>query len=124
MAQKTEQNEQVGFHKGALTTLANERNELARILQIVEQLMQAHIKALKDLGVDLEAETFDKWRPIHYICFYQHDIKIIIYIIDKGVNLEAKDKHGNGQLDYINHNPYLSVKNKAIIKDLILSKTK
>ncbi len=58
MAQtKTDSNEQVGFHKGALTTLANERNELARILQIVEQLMQAHIKALKDLGVDLEAEA-------------------------------------------------------------------
>ena len=49
--------EQVGFHKGALTTLANERKELVRILQIVEQLMQAHVKALKDLGVDLEAEA-------------------------------------------------------------------
>lgn len=49
--------EQIGFHKGALTTLANERKELVRILQIVEQLMQAHVKALKDLGVDLEAEA-------------------------------------------------------------------
>lgn len=49
--------EQVGFHKGALTTLANERKELVRILQIVEQLMQAHIKALKELGIDLEAEA-------------------------------------------------------------------
>ena len=48
--------EQVGFHKGALTTLAKERQELTRILQIVEQLMQAHMKALKDLGVDLEKE--------------------------------------------------------------------
>ncbi len=61
-AKKTEQKsssseEQVGFHKGALTTLANERKELVRILQIVEQLMQAHVKALKDLGVDLEAEA-------------------------------------------------------------------
>jgi len=49
--------EQIGFHKGALTTLAKERQELSRILQIVEQLMQAHIKALKDMGVDLEAEA-------------------------------------------------------------------
>jgi len=49
--------EQVGFHKGALTTLAKERQELVRMLQIVEQLMQAHLKALKDLGVDLEAEA-------------------------------------------------------------------
>ena len=49
--------EQIGFHKGALTTLAKERQEMMRILQIVEQLMQAHIKALKDMGVDLEAEA-------------------------------------------------------------------
>ena len=45
--------EQIGFHKGALTTLAKEREEMLRILQIVEQLMQMHIKSLKDLGVDL-----------------------------------------------------------------------
>lgn len=46
--------EQIGFHKGALSTLAKERDEMLRILGIVEQLMQMHIKALKDLGVDLE----------------------------------------------------------------------
>ena len=46
--------EQVGFHKGALATLAKEREEMQKILSIVEQLMQMHIKALKDLGVDLE----------------------------------------------------------------------
>jgi len=45
--------EQIGFHKGSLTTLAKEREEMMRILQIVEQLMQMHIKSLKDLGVDL-----------------------------------------------------------------------
>ncbi len=49
--------EKIGFHKGALTTLAKERQELARILAIVEQLMQMHVKALKELGVDLEAEA-------------------------------------------------------------------
>ena len=46
--------EQIGFHKGALSTLAKEREELMRILSIVEQLMQMHIKGLQDLGVDLE----------------------------------------------------------------------
>jgi len=46
--------EQIGFHKGALSTLAKERTELMKILQIVEQLMQLHIKGLQDLGVDLE----------------------------------------------------------------------
>ena len=49
--------EQVGFHKGSLSTLAKERQELARILQIVEQLMQMHIAALKELGVDLEKDA-------------------------------------------------------------------
>jgi len=46
--------EQVGFHKGSLSTLAKERQELSRLLEIVEQLMQMHIGALKKLGVDLE----------------------------------------------------------------------
>ncbi|MBW3000790.1 hypothetical protein KY341_02840 [Candidatus Woesearchaeota archaeon] len=49
--------EQIGFHKGALSTLAKERQELARLLQIVEQLMQMHLAALKELGVDLEKEA-------------------------------------------------------------------
>ena len=53
--QQINQEEQIGFHKGALSTLAKEREEMLRILQIVEQLMQMHIKGLKDLGVDLEA---------------------------------------------------------------------
>ncbi|MBI5064869.1 hypothetical protein HZA97_01410 [Candidatus Woesearchaeota archaeon] len=57
MAEKQSKDEQVGFHKGALTTLANERNELLKIINIVEQLMQAHVKALKELGVDLEKEA-------------------------------------------------------------------
>lgn len=57
MTTKENNPEQIGFHKGALTTLAKEREEMGRILGIVEQLMQMHIKALKDLGVDLEAEA-------------------------------------------------------------------
>ncbi|MFH1916984.1 MAG: hypothetical protein ABIJ21_07015 [Nanoarchaeota archaeon] len=49
--------EQIGFHKGALSTLAKERQEMLKILQIVEQLMQMHVTALKELGVDLQAEA-------------------------------------------------------------------
>jgi hypothetical protein len=54
--------EQVGFHKGALSTLVKERQEMLKILQIVEQLMQMHLAALKELGVDLaqEAVRLDK----------------------------------------------------------------
>ncbi|MFH0701731.1 MAG: hypothetical protein V2A62_04810 [Candidatus Woesearchaeota archaeon] len=55
MAKEMDKTEKVGFHKGSLATLTKEREELMRILQIVEQLMQMHIKELKDLGVDLVA---------------------------------------------------------------------
>ena len=57
MEQKQSKDEQIGFHKGSLTTLAKERQELIKMIQIVEQLMQMHVKSLKDLGVDLEKEA-------------------------------------------------------------------
>ncbi|PIZ51551.1 hypothetical protein COY27_03185 [Candidatus Woesearchaeota archaeon CG_4_10_14_0_2_um_filter_33_13] len=58
MAKKSENNEeQIGFHKGSLATLVKEREEMMRILQIVEQLMQMHIKELKELGVDLQKQA-------------------------------------------------------------------
>ena len=64
--EKVNKDEQVGFHKGALTTLAKEREEMIRIVSIVEQLMQMHIKSLKELGVDLkkEAKQSRKKKPI------------------------------------------------------------
>ena len=60
--------EQIGFHKGALSTLAKERQELMKLVSIVEQLMQMHVKALQDLGVDLQKMAEDaekeKKKPI------------------------------------------------------------
>ena len=52
--------EQIGFHKGSLTTLIKEKQELERILSIVNALIQAHVKALKDLGIDIEKEAKTK----------------------------------------------------------------
>lgn len=49
--------EQIGFHKGSLNTLAKEREELVKMIGVVEQLMQLHIQSLKELGIDLEAEA-------------------------------------------------------------------
>ena len=46
--------EEIGFHKGALNTLANERNELFKMMQNVEAIMQAHLKRLEELGVKIE----------------------------------------------------------------------
>lgn len=66
MAKKieTSTDEQIGFHKGALSTLAKEREEMLRILKIVEQLMQLHVKSLKELGIDLEAAAKETKKPV------------------------------------------------------------
>lgn len=56
MSREQSNEEKIGFHKGSLSTLAKERQELQRILSIVEQLMQMHISGLKELGVDLTEE--------------------------------------------------------------------
>ena len=51
-----ENQEVVGFHKGAVSTLLKERQELAKMVQVVDQLLAAHLKALKDLGIEIESE--------------------------------------------------------------------
>jgi len=48
--------QEIGHHQGALTTLLNERNELVKIIQNVEAVMQAHIKRLEELGVRIETK--------------------------------------------------------------------
>ena len=49
--------EQIGFHKGALSVLAIEQQEFMKLLQVVQQQIEGHVKALKELGIDLEAEA-------------------------------------------------------------------
>ena len=48
--------EEIGFHKGALNTLANERGELFKMMQNVEAIMQAHIKRLEELGIKIQTQ--------------------------------------------------------------------
>ena len=43
--------EMKGFHKGSINTLMGERTELLKIVQITENLIQAHAKELEKLGV-------------------------------------------------------------------------
>ena len=45
--------EEIGFHKGSLNTLAAERNELVKMIANVEAIMQAHLKRLEELGVKI-----------------------------------------------------------------------
>ncbi len=46
--------EEIGFHKGALATLVKEREELIRLVNIVNALIKAHMEALEKLGVKPE----------------------------------------------------------------------
>ena len=45
--------EEIGFHKGSLNTLAAERGELVKMVANVEAIMQAHLKRLEELGVKI-----------------------------------------------------------------------
>lgn len=45
---------EIGFHQGALNTLLNERNEMIRMIQQIESVMQAHMKRLEELGVKIK----------------------------------------------------------------------
>lgn len=47
----------IGYHKGSLATLSKERQELAKMIGVVDQLIKMHLEELKKLGVDLEAEA-------------------------------------------------------------------
>ncbi len=57
---KVSKDELIGFHKGALNTLVAERNEMLKIVNVTEQLMQAHLKELESLGVKLTQEKSEE----------------------------------------------------------------
>ncbi|MFH1501037.1 MAG: hypothetical protein ABIE22_03785 [archaeon] len=65
MAKKSEnpkmsKDEEIGYHKGAISTMINERNELIKIIQLIESLMQSHLKRLEELGVKIQKQESKK----------------------------------------------------------------
>jgi hypothetical protein len=48
---------ELGFHQGSLNTLVNERNELIKLIQQIERVMQAHVKRLEELGVKIKTTS-------------------------------------------------------------------
>ena len=52
-AKEMSKDERIGFHKGSINTLIAERNELLKMAQITESLLEAHAKELEKLGVKL-----------------------------------------------------------------------
>jgi hypothetical protein len=57
---KMSKEQEVAFHQGALNTLVNERNELFKMVQNVEAIMQAHLKRLEELGVKVQTSQVKK----------------------------------------------------------------
>jgi len=55
-APEVSKEEEIGFHKGALNTLLAERNELIKMIGNIESIMQAHLKRLQELGVDVKIQ--------------------------------------------------------------------
>jgi len=56
----TKSDEEIGFHKGAISTLIKERQEFAKMIGIVDALLKAHVEALKKLGVDITKPAEEK----------------------------------------------------------------
>lgn len=54
-APKPKKDEQIGFHKGAVATLLKERQELVKMINIVDTLLRAHLNELNKLGVKVTA---------------------------------------------------------------------
>ena len=51
---------EIGFHQGALNTLAAERAELITMIQKVEKIMQMHIQGLEALGVKVQTKRAEE----------------------------------------------------------------
>ena len=49
--------ERIGYHKGCINTLLGERAEMVKIVQVTEQLLQAHVAELEKLGVKVSSEV-------------------------------------------------------------------
>lgn len=73
------------------------------------------IKLLINLSDNLECETIDGWRPIHYLCRYSTE-EMITYIMSRGVSLLSKTKSGDSVLSNIDHNSILSENDKLDLK--------
>lgn len=55
--------EQIGFHKGSITTLLKEREEMVKIVTIVDSLLKAHLDALQKLGVNIQVQQQPAGQP-------------------------------------------------------------
>lgn len=48
---------EIGFHQGSINSLLNERNSLVNMIHQIENIIQAHIKRLEELGVKIKTNS-------------------------------------------------------------------
>ncbi len=46
--------EKIGFHKGSISTLLKEREEMIKIINVIDNLLEAHTDELKKLGINIK----------------------------------------------------------------------
>jgi hypothetical protein len=51
---------EIGFHQGSINTLLNERTGLINMISQIEQIIQAHIKRLEELGIKVRTGSDKK----------------------------------------------------------------
>ena len=57
------------------------------------------------VDVDVKAEWYDEWTPLHYAA-YSSQKEVAELLIDKGADVNAKDKNGKTPLDWAVDSPY------------------
>ena len=45
--------EKIGFHKGSISTLIKEREEMIKIIEIINNLLKAHSEELRKMGIEI-----------------------------------------------------------------------
>ena len=48
--------EQIGIHKGSISVLVQEQQEMLKLANLTQQLIQYHVEELKKLGIDFIAD--------------------------------------------------------------------
>ena len=67
------------------------------------EAVKQHLAAGVD--VDVKAESSDEWTPLHYAA-YSSQKEVAELLIDKGADVNAKDKNGKTPLDWAVDSPY------------------
>lgn len=58
------------------------------------------VKLIVEHGADIELLDPDGWTPLHHLAEFNQNQEILSYLIEKGVDLDAKDKYGSTALHY------------------------